>query len=148
MDKAGNNITSDFVIYFEVSRLHILSTYPYDGEENISISADLSIIFSQEMDSVSLQGNIIMIPPENFTVTQNGSIVVLDISHLSYDTTYTVLIKKDAATNDGSNLGSDYTWTFRTEKKQTEESTVPSFIFFMTLGSFCIAFILRKKIKK
>jgi hypothetical protein len=59
-----------------------------------------------------------------------------------------VLIKKETATGDGSTLGSDYTWVFLTEKKQTEEKTVPSFIFFMTLGSFCIAFILRNKSKK
>ncbi len=148
MDKAGNNLTSDFVFYFEVSRPHILYTYPYDGEENVSISADLSIIFSREMDIASLQEMIMMSPSINFTVTQNGSRVMLKISHLSYDTTYTVLIGKDAAAGDGSTLGSDYTWIFQTEKKQSEKNTVPSFIFLMTLGVFCIAFLVTKKIKK
>ena len=148
MDKAGNNLTSDFGVYFEVSRPRILYTYPYDGEENVSISANLSIIFSEKMDVASLQEMITMVPLENFTVTQKGSTAMLDISRLSYDTEYTVLIGKDAAASDGSTLGSDYTWVFRTEKEDNEENTAPSFIVLMTLGGLCAAFIVMKKIKK
>lgn len=149
-DKAGNNLTSDFVMYFKVRRPHVLYTLPVDGAQDVPISTDISIVFSQKMNASSVQEMLTIVPQVNFTLVQNGSITMIYMSDLTYDTDYILVIGGDAAASDGSTLGDDYILMFRTEKEEDEEedaapSLLPSFMASMTIGGFCTVFILLKK---
>lgn len=85
-------------------------------EDKISTTSDFLIHFNKVMDLVSVRDNLAVYPSFNYELKQIGnSVCVRNTDILQSNTFYSLSI--GANTNDGeNNLGSDYVYTFQTNK--------------------------------
>jgi hypothetical protein len=126
-DIAGNAMVADYTWSFttkdapDTTPPMVSSTIPSNGAAGISISAPVTVVFNEAMDSSSFG-------PSAFNLTGGGANVPCTIdasgsqatiapaANLAYNTTYTATLTtsvKDAA---GNPLASNYVWAFTTEQ--------------------------------
>ncbi|HNT29602.1 MAG TPA: Ig-like domain-containing protein [bacterium] len=95
--------------------LAVRSVTPADGAENIPVTTELTVIFSQAVDPDSFA--YIIKPAVESTVTWNSSateVIVKPSAELDTMTSYTVTIQEIATTADKKTLAEDYLFTFTT----------------------------------
>ena len=124
-DLAGNSLERNFVWNFttgltpDTTRPIVLSTIPLDAALDVVLNTDVSAIFNEVMDPLTLttasftllDGTV----PVAGTVTPIGANVLFDpTSDLDPDTEYTATITMAAADLAGNTLAADYVWTFTT----------------------------------
>jgi len=97
----------------------VLSTIPVDGDTAVAINSNVSAIFSEVMDPLS-------ITPTSFTLRHGTTSVLGDINYsgstallnpvidLEFNTLYTATITTGAKDLSNNGLASNYVWTFRT----------------------------------
>lgn len=103
----------------------VLNISPNDGDTNIPVNTNISVIFSQPMDSATIEGttNFILkkgtIDGDNVTgtVSYNSSTysaIYNPDNNLEPETIYTVSLTQKIKSSDGTPLVRDYEWTFTT----------------------------------
>lgn len=126
-DLNGNRMTDTYTLNFEVKNTELLieSKLPEEGTTNVSISNEVTIVFSNEIDassvnSLSLQvgeeEGFILVPLSG-TVSVNGSSVtfVPDNPLQENETVYTVRVSGDIKDVDGNSMSTGASYTFTTE---------------------------------
>lgn len=114
----------------------VLNISPNDGDTNIPVNTNISVIFSQPMDSATIEGttNFILkkgtIDGDNVTgaVSYNSSTysaIYNPDDNLEPETIYTVSLTQKIKSSDGTPLVRDYEWTFTTG--QVPDKTSPTF---------------------
>ena len=85
--------------------------------DNIPISTDISIVFSEDMNQTSVV-NAISISPTltgiSYTWLNNQTLVIEISGNLTHNATYTITIDTGAKDLAGNTLASDYSWQFST----------------------------------
>ena len=84
--------------------------------DNFPISTSISVVFSEYMNTTSVEGAISISLDISFSSSwaNNQTLVLSFTGNLSYDTTYTVTIDSGAKDLAGNTLASDYSWQFTT----------------------------------
>ena len=109
----------------------IVKTVPLYGLKDASVSDDISIEFSEDIDPLTLTNDNIMITEQDVsivdkTITYDKQLyrVALDpSSNLSYSKKYSVLVKKEIADLAGNTLADDYVFEFVTESESSSNIT-------------------------
>jgi len=86
-------------------------------EDDIPISTNISIVFSEAMNQTSVEGAISISPTISgigYNWLNNQTLVIEISANLSYNTTYSVTIDTGAKDLAGNTLESDYSWLFST----------------------------------
>jgi len=147
-DRAGNHLNSNLTIHFEVMPPKVVSTSPRDGEQEVPVSTNISISFSEMMDKESVENNIYA--NFLFTYSWNGGTIILKPSNLEYGKEYVVKIGKNATNIYGVKLDKDYSISFFTEEPVPYRDfgkETPSFTFAIFLFAVAISLALYKKSK-
>ncbi len=98
----------------------IISTYPVDGDSNIAVNANISAIFSEQMDTMSIiTDNFAIVGSTSdtltFTIHASDTLVSLNPdSSFSYVETITVTAKSELRDLAGNTMLSDKVWSFTT----------------------------------
>ena len=120
-DYAGN--TLDFTWHFTVDLTSptVLSTYPQDGELNVSIAATINVTFSEVMNHASAESAFQMSPPTAGTFTWLGGVMFFaPIGNLSGGMDYSVAVGTGARDVAGNQMPANLTFAFRTESPVDE----------------------------
>ncbi|MEX1000707.1 MAG: ice-binding family protein [Crocinitomicaceae bacterium] len=96
----------------------VLSTKPADGEVNVFLNQDITIVFNDKMDPATITDESILISdgsPVSGTIAYNDSTVTFTPSSaLEINTTYIGTVKTSVKNLTGNALQEDYIWTFST----------------------------------
>lgn len=140
-DESGNGLESNVESEFETEEEpddddpEIFATDPEPNTTNIPIDTEISVTFSEPMNSATVNEN-------SFILFQNGSTVAGDVppftgstalfipnQDLEPNTTYAAQITTEAEDIAGNNLANTYNWSFTTEQESEPpivESTSPN----------------------
>jgi len=119
-DTQGNRMTARSFTFDTLRPPTVSSTSPDSGDSNIATSSDITITFSESMDSSTLNTATISVFDEasntvSGTVTASGRTATFNPNYsLSEETTYTVTISTDVEDLANINLEETHTFTFRT----------------------------------
>jgi len=124
-DLAGNALERNFVWNFrtggapDTTRPLVISTVPADLAIEVSLDAEISAVFSESMDPMTVNATTFLLEdgvgPVEGAVTLTGANVVFNPTNdLDPDTTYTATITIGAMDRSGNALLEDYVWTFTT----------------------------------
>ncbi len=122
-DMEGNPMSTDFTLHFttfapgaDTTRPVIWYTFPDDGETDISVNANLVIVFSEPMNKTSVQAaiNISGVTPTGFSWSGDTTVTVI-LPVLTYSTSYLVNITDTAADLAGNTIFEPYFILFHTE---------------------------------
>ncbi len=119
-DMAGNATTDDYSWDFTTEPsgpLQVVSTIPYDGQTDVSVTTNVSATFDQPIIADTLaftltgpdgpvSGSISYDSPTSFTFV-SGDV-------LEYETTYTATIAGSVTDLAGNPMGNDFVWNFTT----------------------------------
>jgi hypothetical protein len=121
----------------------IFATSPLNGADNVSTSADVSVIFDEAMDSATINGSTFELRDASnaivpASVTYDGALMTatLDpVSPLDPGATYTATVRGGSggvADVAGNPMSADYSWTFTTVTAGAtysiwEASAIPTF---------------------
>ncbi|NPV52121.1 MAG: Ig-like domain-containing protein [Firmicutes bacterium] len=110
----------------------VVAVYPSDGMTDVPVDTGIHIIFSKPMDrekainAFSMSPSPTLVFPGSWRMWNDDTVlVVMPAKALQYDTRYVVTIGAGAAGRDGSELGSEYSWSFRTAKRPALPSELP-----------------------
>jgi N-acetylneuraminic acid mutarotase len=121
----GNGLLNDTWAY-ELGRIpEVLSTSPENGAEEVSLSASITIAFSEPMDRISTEGAFSISPgiPTTFKWEDtNKTLIVIPKEKMNLSTRYNVTIGTSAMSQMGMNMIRPYSFTFTT----TRDSEPPS----------------------
>ncbi len=128
-NQATTNVYSLEILDPDTTPPEVLLTTPTG--DNIPVSSDISIVFSEAMNQTAVE-SAISISPTISGVSYNwlnDQTLVIEISgNLSYNTTYTITIDTGAKDLAGNTLASDYTWQFSTvEEPEIVQSPVSNY---------------------
>lgn len=136
-DLAGNNLEEDYSFSFktdeeDLAPPEIVTAFPEDGAVGISIYRELSVTFSEPIDTSTItpssltvsddDGNLVdgfVFSPDDLTITFSTS--------LAFSTTYTATVHAGSLTDThGNPLQSDFTWSFTTRSEKEAKQKVTS----------------------
>jgi hypothetical protein len=136
-DLAGNTIFEPYLILFQTEALpgvdttrpYVVMAVPADGATDVPITATITIVFSEPMNTASVEGDILISPGTitGFTWTDNNTRVVVAVQTLNYTTSYVVSIGNAATDLAGNQL---YPWSagFTTEAQPAVDTTPPEVV--------------------
>jgi hypothetical protein len=100
----------------------INDTLPADNSDNIPVDTEIVVIFSQSMDTTSVKNNFKIFPPvdgDYWWGTNDTIMVFTPKGDLEYSDCgpfeYIIIISKNATNLNGTDLGTDYRFSFVTE---------------------------------
>lgn len=115
----ANNYEFDFSTgqSIDTTAPFVLVTIPANKEKNVSIGQEIRIVFSERMDTISVESSIVITPSTSilFSSWSGGGTVYVMLLELSMDTTYVITILDTAKDMSGNPLESEYTFRFKTE---------------------------------
>jgi hypothetical protein len=105
------------------SRPTVSSTSPSSGATGVDVSDSISITFSTQMDQTSSEAAFSISPQVNGAFEWSGNTMTFNpTGNLSYSTEYTVSIDSGAASSEGMEMNSDYSFVFTTESKDGDDA--------------------------
>jgi parallel beta-helix repeat protein len=114
----GSRDWHPFIEYVNVTPPYIIYTIPADGDINVPVDTTISIFFSKEMDTASVESAISIsggLTPTGFVWdVGNKNVTFTPSSILEMATKYTVTINTDAMDTQGFRIRITYLFTFRT----------------------------------
>ncbi|UCE38551.1 MAG: Ig-like domain-containing protein [Thermoplasmata archaeon] len=114
----GSRDWHPFIQYVNVTPPYIIFTTPADDEINVPVDTNISIFFSKEMDTASVEGAISIsggLTPTGFVWEPgNRNVTFTPSSILEMATKYTVTITTDAMDSEGFRIRIAYIFTFTT----------------------------------
>jgi parallel beta-helix repeat protein len=117
-DEAGNTNEKWFTFLVDESEPSIISTYPDDNADDISVGTDVVIEFSEPMDTESVEDAISISPFSDHTLSWNNDDTEMTISFsepLDAGSNYKVSISTKAEDMAGRGLDSAFDLEFTTE---------------------------------
>ncbi|MCJ2556358.1 MAG: Ig-like domain-containing protein [Candidatus Thermoplasmatota archaeon] len=135
-DVEGNPMSADFTLHFttfapgaDITRPVIRFTSPDDGETDINVNANLVIVFSESMNTASVEAAIIIsgVTPTGFSWSGDTTVTVI-LPVLAYSTSYLVNITDTAADLAGNTIFEHYLVLFHTEAEPAVDTTPPEVI--------------------
>lgn len=132
-DVEGNPMSADFTLHFttfapgaDTTRPVIRYTSPDDGETDINVNANLVIVFSEPMNTISVEAAIIItgVTPTGFSWSGDTTVTVI-LPVLAYSTSYLVNITDAAADLAGNTIFEPYLVLFHTEAPPGVDTTRP-----------------------
>jgi hypothetical protein len=103
----------------------IQSIYPGDGEENVDVRTVISVTFSEQMDSQTINSNNIFIQLNGVTIESQVQYDSLNLEarislsdFLLFNTEYTVTVTTGVSDLAGNPLAIDEIWAFHTEPER------------------------------
>ncbi len=122
IDQFGNMMAADYVFSFitenppDTTPPEIQSTNPQNGATNVSVDSDVTIMFSELIDTSGVTSASFILPDGiTFTLTDT-SITFFSSNPLEYDTTYSFIIQKEYIRDlFGNTMTKDYEYVFSTE---------------------------------
>ncbi len=134
---SGEPLQTDFSWWFTTSSSaqapQVMVTSPAQGSTNVSVNAHIGVVFSEDMDPVSINASSFYLSHGSYytygnvdgTVTYNDGIATfVPASPLAPGRTYTIHMTTDVQSPDGKNLISNAKWSFSTAVSNT---TAPSY---------------------
>jgi hypothetical protein len=113
-DNAGNSAWDEFVLEWDSKLPTITGVSP--TEENKSIASAISISFSEEMNTTSVESAFTITPAVTGTFSWSGNTMTFTpTSDLAYETEYDITIATGAKDLMGNTLELAYNWQFTTE---------------------------------
>ncbi|MEE9489993.1 MAG: Ig-like domain-containing protein [Thermoplasmata archaeon] len=132
-DVEGNPMSADFTLHFttfapgaDITRPVISYTSPDDGETDINVNANLVIVFSESMNTASVESAIIIsgVTPTGFSWSGDTTVTVI-LPVLAYSTSYLVNITDTAEDLAGNTIFEPYLILFHTEAPPGVDTTRP-----------------------
>jgi len=120
---AGGFYVSNFTISGNVPA--VLSTTPTNAATNVSEHALPAILFSETMNTGSVEAALSIFPAVAFTVQMNGNTATLTTPVLQFNTAYTVTVAATATDSSGTSLAAPYSFSFTTSVSPTIGSITP-----------------------
>ncbi|MGZ5246825.1 MAG: ice-binding family protein [Flavitalea sp.] len=145
-DPAGNAMIEDYVWTFKTGAApdiiipSVVSVAPSNGELGVSLKTSVTAIFSEIMDSSTINAS-------TFTLTQGTTIITGNLSYsgttltfvpsadLVHNTVYKGTITTGAKDLAGNSLQADFVWNFRTEQAAVPAPTITGELFGVFGGS-------------
>ncbi len=106
----------------------VLSTTPPNSATSVAVTADITVIFSEPMDTVSVQSAFSTEPATtgSFSWENESTVVYNPAAILVGDTTYTVTIDTTAQDRAGNGIAAIYKFSFSTGPVPTEAVELPA----------------------
>ncbi len=121
-DLSGNALASDYTWSFttvDTTTPTVSSTSPADGETGVAINSTITVTFSEEVQSSTINTNTFTVSDGSSNIS--GTVSYTDMTaifttagNLSHSATYTVTISTGVRDLAENALASDYTWSFTT----------------------------------
>lgn len=118
----------------DTAQPNVSSSYPADGQMNVSVKINVTINFSEKIDTNTLQNIIIKDQNGNqvkgaLTYDDNINQTVFNPSlFLRYNTTYIISLNTSIKDIAGKSLVNDITLKFTTEFKDTDRDGIPDYL--------------------
>ncbi|MBI4650442.1 Ig-like domain-containing protein, partial [Candidatus Desantisbacteria bacterium] len=122
-DQTGNMLAQDYIWRFttpDIIAPQILSTNPEDGEKEIIPGANITIRFSEYMDTTTINSETFILRDDNddlirgtFNYTDT-TIIFIPFSDLVKGKSYSATLRSNIKDLSGNSLQGDYTWNFYT----------------------------------
>jgi parallel beta-helix repeat protein len=122
-------------LYMDVVNPSVISTYPADEATDVNLSTEITVVFSESMDVVSVESSIFILPDTNHSFLWNNSNKTLTIDFsdlLSHETIYLISITINAKDLAGNSLENLYEFRFTTvaepvvePEKEEDDSSIP-----------------------
>lgn len=113
----GNGNTVDSWGFQTEDEFRVLSVFPADQSENVTVDSGIEIKLSYPADPTKAGDYFEISPPVSGRFTSYSSTLVFAPSEeLAKKTTYTVTLKKGLPSADGTALSEDHTFAFRTRE--------------------------------
>lgn len=112
----------------DTSSPSVLITTPLNGATSVAVNADISIVFSEPMDTVSITVALSTEPATtgSFFWENESTVVYNPDGILKGDTTYTVTIDTSAQDRAGNGIAAVYKFSFSTAPVPTESVDLPA----------------------
>ncbi len=147
-DRYGNRLEKNYTFTFEIISPFIVSTFPSNGEKGVSPNTNISLTFSEKMDTTSVEKFLAIQPEMPLTLKWEGNTFILNPSNnLEYGKEYIITIAKNAKSSHNISLGNEYTLSFSTEEKIPERVIEETPSFTVMFAILAILLILLKKLK-
>jgi len=137
-DLAGNTIFEPYLILFhteappgvDTTRPYVILSLPSDGATDVSVTTTITIVFSEPMNTASVEADIVVATGTitGFTWTDNNTKVEVTLQALNYSESYDVTIGSTATDLAGNPL---YPWaiSLETEAEPAVDTTPPEVVF-------------------
>jgi parallel beta-helix repeat protein len=126
----GSRDWHPFMNYVDIAAPYITLTEPENGESNISVDSTISITFSKEMNTTTVESAISLsggLMPTNFVWDAgNKKVTLTPSSDFSSETTYTVTITTDAKDLLGNRIEETYLFSFSSNDNKPPEISLSS----------------------
>ncbi|MDD5089463.1 MAG: Ig-like domain-containing protein, partial [Candidatus Wallbacteria bacterium] len=125
----GSRLARDYVAAFDTGRKkdlvipQIASCFPEPGSSNIPVIAEIQVVFSEAVDTKSLEGAVRLqggkkSRPIKVEYLKEKQLLLVKVSgDLEYETTYRLIIQKQICDLSGNHLAEDHVLEFTTEKE-------------------------------
>ena len=93
----------------------VVSTYPENGEENVPVSASITVTFSERMSRTATQSAFSVFPDVDGEFSWNeNTLIFTPAEKLMPETVYGVTIREEAMDLAWNSIGENYIWYFFT----------------------------------
>ena len=111
----GDKLDVPYSFSFSTEQLNVRALYPKNGATNIPLNTKIWIAFSAPIDSSTLSTSFSISPPVKGSFkNESGSFYFIPSNDLNPSTTYSVTIDTSLHSKGGSNLPSQYKFSFTT----------------------------------
>lgn len=116
LKSADGSAIAPFTLTFTTDQFRVSSTYPNDGQTNVSRYNDISIYTNAQLEGASATASFSISPTVAYNVYATDGYSGFYIAHNQFaaNTNYTVTISTALRTKAGDNLPSAYTFSFTT----------------------------------
>jgi methionine-rich copper-binding protein CopC len=127
-DIDGNSLGTDYTFSFAIHHVTVVSTNPADGSSDVDFLGTIEIVFSEEMDSSSINTNTITVNDGSSDILGTISYSNLKASFTPFEnlhqlTGHNVTVSSEVTSLSGSSLSTDYSWSFTTAHYYSIDST-------------------------
>jgi hypothetical protein len=114
-DTLNNHLPYPATFRFKTIPFRVTSTYPWDGQQYVNRSENITAFFSAYIDTSSVRNAVTISPPVNGMFDIYNTQFIFDpYQSLLPDTTYTVTIRSSMRSRAGDTLATPYLFSFKT----------------------------------
>lgn len=134
-DLAGNHLRESVRFSFNTTREkvppEVSFTSPYDNESDVSIGSNITVVFTEEMDTESLLNGMVIVDSGaervigNITPAFDGMSMTFDpLYNLVFGEEYTITVRQTVKDLVGNNMAQDYVFTFNAQLEKIRPRVV------------------------
>lgn len=156
----GSCVSLTITIPSDTTPPTVVSHQPSSSATDVSVEAEIIIVFSEPMNTSSAGSSIEVTPSFDYQISWNGdTMTITPTGDLEYGTTYEITISATAATDLANNLldgnndgtgGDNLVWSFTTEEREEGAAETDWTFIFVAIGIvvvivFLLLFMLRRR---